>query len=101
MDLYEDLICISHPRAVLMQNFTCSTDENEKVTLKSEENRINAIFRHIRNALAHGNTFFFDNGMCLLEDKDGKRRTAGILIPSRSLLDWIFIVDKNEIHYTK
>lgn len=100
MNLSGDHICISHARAVLMQNYTCEIDENENVKIKSGESRINAIFRHMRNSLAHGNTYFFDNDMCLLEDKNGSSITAEILIPRHSLLEWVFIVDKNGAHYT-
>lgn len=99
MDLGQERLCVTHTRAVLMQNFSYEATENETVTIKSEESRINAIFRHIRNSFAHGNTFFFPNDMCLLEDKDGKKVTAAILIPKQVLLDWIYIVDKNHFHY--
>ena len=34
----------------------------------------------MRNALAHGNTYFFDNEMCLFEDKDGSKKTASIIV---------------------
>ena len=101
MDLSGDRICISHPRAVLMQNYTCDPDENERVRVDSKESRIYAIFRHIRNSFAHGNTYFFDNDMCLLEDKDKNKVSAEILIPNHSLLDWIFIVDRNGINYKR
>ena len=45
--------------------------------------------------------FFFDNGMCLLEDKDGRSITAEILIPQKSLLEWIYIVDRGGKYYKK
>ena len=99
MDLANDRICISHPRAVLTQNFTYESDENEIVKIKSTESRINAIFRHIRNSFAHGNTYFFPNGNCLLIDKDRTKTTAAILIPKQSLWDWISIVDRKKAYY--
>ena len=101
MGLNHDSICITHPRAVLTQNFYYESDENEVARVKSNESRVNAIFRHIRNSFAHGNTYFFDNEMCLLEDKDGCKLSAEILIPRRSLVDWIYIVDKDGVHYTR
>ena len=101
MNLSDDNICISHARAVLTQKYKCNPDENEQVKIESDESRINAIFRHIRNSFAHGNTFFFDNGMCLLEDKDGRSITAEILIPQKSLFEWIYIVDRGGKYYTK
>lgn len=100
MDLDGDLICASHERAVLLQNYTLSIDENENVQFSGGgKNRLNCLFRHIRNALAHGNTYFFDNGMVLLEDKDSSKITAEILIKQQSLLDWISVVDKEEKFY--
>jgi hypothetical protein len=59
MDLSNERICVSHSRAVLAQSFTYEPDENENVKIKSSESRIDAIFRHIRNSFAHGNTYFF------------------------------------------
>lgn len=99
MDLLNSRICISHPRAVIMQDFSFESDENEQVKIKSGESRINAIFRHIRNSFAHGNTYFFENGMCLLEDKDKGKITAEILVSKQSVLDWIQIVDRNHSYY--
>ena len=61
---------VPHPRAVLTQNFTFESDENETVKIKSGESRINAIFRHIRNSL-HMGTHIFSLQNCLLIDKDG------------------------------
>lgn len=100
MDFTNDRICVAHPRAALMQQFSVEVDENENVKIKSKENRINAIFRHIRNSLAHGNSFFFDNNMCLFEDYDSKKQTAAILISRNALIEWIRIVDKNSIFYS-
>ena len=99
MDLSNERICVSHARAVLAQNFTYESDENENVKIKSSESRINAIFRHTRNSFAHGNTYFFPNGNCLLLDKDGSKITAAILIPKQSLWEWISIVDRKNAYY--
>ena len=100
MDLSNDRICVEHPRAVLLQNFSTTVDENEKIQFAGGgENRITCLFRHIRNAFAHGNTYFFDNEMMLLEDRDGKTTTAKILIRMKTLLDWIQILDKDQKFY--
>lgn len=102
MDLSNDLICACHPRAVMLQNFDIIIDENESISYNSgsnSESKLTALFRHIRNAFAHANTYFFDNGMLLLEDKDGKKITAEILIKQQTLLDWIKIIDKDEKYY--
>lgn len=99
MDLSAGRICIDHPRIVLMQDYSVSIDENENFAFNNDEGRIKCIFRHIRNALAHGNTFFFENGMLLMKDFSGKTCSAGIMIPQHSLLDWISIVDYNQSFY--
>ena len=100
MGLSQDRICTVHPRAVMMQNFHVDIDENEKSKIVSDESRIHSIFRHIRNSLAHGNTYFFPNEMCLLEDKESSTKiTAEILIPCKVLLTWVSIVDKEHRYY--
>lgn len=58
-----------------------------------------SLLAHIRNAFAHGNTYFFDNNMVLLEDKKGSTVTARILISQQTLLDWIALIDKNQKYY--
>lgn len=101
MDLSGDLICASHERAVLLQNYNITIDENDTIQFSGGgENHVNCLFRHIRNALAHGNTYFFANGKVLLEDKDNSKITAVILIKQQTLLDWIRVVDKGEKFYT-
>lgn len=100
MDLANDRICVDHPRAVLLQNFTTTVDENERIRFAGGgENRIDCLFRHLRNAFAHGNTYFFENGTALLEDKEGQKTTAKILVKQQTLLDWIMIVDKEQQYY--
>lgn len=102
MDLSNDYICIEHPRAVMLRNYSIQVDENEKMNFaggQSSENNVVSLFRHIRNSLAHGNTYFFDNRYMLLEDKDGKTITAAILIKQQTLLDWIKVIDKDEKYY--
>ena len=95
--LGDGTICIEHPRAVLTQKYSVKVDEKEDLQLKPEESRVKCLFRHIRNSFAHGNTYFFENDMMLLEDKDKSTITARILIPRKSLLSWIDIVDKDKI----
>lgn len=100
MDLSGDSICVNHERAVLLQKYSVTVDENETIKFSGGgENHVNCLFRHVRNSLAHGNTYFFDNGMVLLEDKDKSKITAEILIKQQTLLDWIGIVDKEEKFY--
>lgn len=102
MDLANDRICVEHTRAVMLQNYHITVDENDTPTFDSNnpaESKLTAFFRHIRNAFAHANTYFFNNGMVLLEDKDKSKATASILIKQQTLLDWIKVIDKDENFY--
>ena len=100
MDLSNDEICIEHPRAVLLQKYSTTVDENDNIKFSGGgENHIKCLFRHIRNSFAHGNTYFFENGTVLLEDKENSKITAEILIIQKTLLDWIKIIDKDEEYY--
>lgn len=93
-------ICIEHPRVVLMQRYNITVDENERMRFAGGgENRITCLFRHIRNSFAHGNTYFFDNSAVLLEDKDGSKATARVLLQQKTLLNWISIIDKDKKYY--
>lgn len=58
-----------------------------------------SILTHIRNAFAHGNTYFFENGNTLLEDKNRNIITARILLKLQTLLDWIGLIDKEQRFY--
>ncbi len=89
-------ICIDHPRAVLMRKYTAKSDENEELSFSSgdAENEVACLLRHIRNALAHNYTYFFDNGNVLLEDYSNKTITAKILINKETLLSWIEILKR-------
>ena len=100
MDLSNYAICVEHPRAVLLQKYSTTVDENEKISFSGGgENHVNCLFRHIRNSFAHGNTYFFDNGTILLEDMDKSRVTAAILVRQQTLLDWIALIDKDKRFY--
>lgn len=60
-----------------------------------------SVLTHIRNALAHGNTYFFDNGYLMLEDRDGSSGeiTARMILKQKTLLDWIGIIDSKHKFY--
>lgn len=90
----KDDICIKHPRAVMQQNFKVTVKENGEVKLEERETRMQCLFRHIRNSIAHNRTYLFENGeMILLEDADtDKKVTARILIKVKTLIDWIEII---------
>lgn len=90
-------VCISHPRAVLKQNYTVSIQEDGGVLLSQKETRMECLFRHIRNALAHNHTYYFTNGNTLLEDcEENGKVSARILIPKQALINWIHIVKKEQ-----
>lgn len=92
----ENQICICHPRAVMKQNCRITVCEDETVKIGVKESRMECLFRHIRNAFAHNDTYFFENGFVLLEDYDMDRTvSAKILFERKTLLQWIQIV-KNE-----
>ena len=97
MDLSEK-ICIEHPRAVLKQNFSVTVKENGTANISETETRMECLFRHIRNPIAHNHTYCFDNGNIILEDRDEKGIiSAVILMPKQALLEWIDIVDTKNI----
>lgn len=73
--------------------------QKEDNVLKPKISKPEAFLSHIRNAFAHGNTYFFDNGNVLLEDKKQKITTAMILLRQKTLLDWISLIDKDHKYY--
>lgn len=88
-------IDIDTPRLCCIQKFTVTDEQGISPAGSAAE----CLLTHIRNSFAHGNTYFFDNGNVLLEDKDGNKITARILIPVRLLLEWIILIDKNGTVY--
>ena len=87
-----------HPRAVLHKDVKLTLREDNSIERRSgDENRMQCLFRHLRNGIAHGQTYLFPTGLVLIEDRDGKRITARILIRKETLLAWIYIVEKKEV----
>lgn len=91
----EIAIDIDKPRIVCLTPFYVSDDDPPKGKMGNAE----SILTHIRNAFAHGNTYFFEDGNALLEDKNGNVITARILLKLQTLLDWISIIDKDQRFY--
>ena len=89
-------ICSKHPRAVLKQDYSVTVLESGCVEVSNKETRMECLFRHIRNSIAHNHIYAFDNGNILLEDIDNQSKgiTARILLPKTALLKWIGIVKK-------
>lgn len=88
-------IDIDTPRFAIIMGYTIQ-DYDEPI---SKCGRAECLLMHIRNAFAHGNTYFFDNGNMLLEDKNDTKATGMILIKQKTLLDWIAIIDKKQKFY--
>ena len=87
-------ICCEHPRAVLKQGFKLKAKENGQIEVTNSETRMECLFRHIRNSLAHGRTYIFNNAMIMLEDLDENGiLSARILIKAQTLIDWMDIID--------
>lgn len=72
----------------------------EKPVARGNKGKAEILLAHIRNALAHGNTYFFDNGNVLLEDKKSNHNiTAMLLFPKQALLKWISLIDGKKRFY--
>lgn len=90
-------VCIEHARAVIRQNYNVIVQEDNTVSITQQETRMECLFRHIRNALAHNHTYDFNNGNIMLEDcDDDKKISARIIIPKRALIDWVRIIKKEK-----
>lgn len=85
-------LCVSCPRGAMIEE--CIVEEGV-VEKRGKQNRIEIILTHIRNALAHGNTYVFPNSNILLLDMNRQGdKTCALLIPSKGLLDFmLFIVN--------
>ena len=86
---------IDNARAVFIAPYYI--EDEQKPRSKKSEGEV--FLEHIRNSLAHGGTYFFENGMMLFEDKNGGKITAWILIKQKVLLDWIKLIDKEQRYY--
>lgn len=89
-------IDIDTPRFAILAN---STNETGKQKPKYGKGRVKNLLKHIRNALSHGNIYFFDNGNMLLIDEYNGETTGMILIKQKTLLDWIALIDKDNNFY--
>lgn len=76
-------ICIDCPRVAITIEFTVSEGV---IKPRKGSTRIECFLRHIRNAIAHGNTFFFPNNNVLFLDRKDKNVTGFILMPSKALI---------------
>lgn len=87
---------IDEPKIVCLTPYTIADEEPPKARVGEAE----SVLTHIRNSFAHGNTYFFDNGNVLFEDKDIRGTiTARIILKQQTLLDWISLIDKEQKYY--
>ena len=99
MDLTEN-ICPVHPRAVIQHTVSkIYFKEDGKLQVDHvDQNRMQCLFRHIRNSIAHGLTYEVSDDCLLLEDRGtkdkGRSVTARILVEKQSLIDWIDVIEK-------
>ncbi len=90
-------IDIDTPRFALIMAYSISDADEPKA--KDDCGKAECLLTHIRNAFAHGNTYFFENGKMLLEDKNKSNTTAMILFNQKTLIDWIKLIDHSERFY--
>ena len=96
MDLGNKM-CTDHPRAVIRQNVKVSSFEDGTTEIRQQETRMECLFRHLRNSIAHNLTYLFDNDNILIEDRDDNGEiSARILAPKTILLDWMTIVKSKQ-----
>ena len=83
-------------RIACITPYTISDEESPKPQVGDAE----SILTHIRNAFAHGLTYFFDNGNMLFEDKDNRGNiSARMVLKQQTLIDWIRIIDHEHRYY--
>ena len=87
---------IDIPKILCLTPYSIADEEKPKARVGDAE----SVLTHIRNAFAHGNTYFFDNQMVLLEDKDQRGTvTARMILRNQTLLDWISLIDSAQRFY--
>lgn len=95
-DKHNKPIEINAPKIVCLTPYSIADEEKPKARVGEAE----SILTHIRNSFAHGNTYFFDNNMVMLEDKDQRGTiTARMLFGCKTLLDWITLIDSSQKFY--
>lgn len=87
---------IDIPRIACLSPFTIADEDPPKSKVGEAE----SVLTHIRNAFAHGNTYYFDNKFVMFEDKDQRGViTARMILSQQSLIDWIALIDKDRRYY--
>ena len=96
-----DQICEEHPRAVMTQEHKFVVSEDGSTSISARESRMVCLFRHIRNAIAHGQSYLLPNGNLLLDDCNEFGKTASIVVAPQTLIEWVRAVDKNGVFYPR
>ena len=95
-----DRICPIHPQVLLKTESKMKMDECGKISITTAETRLACLFRHTRNALAHGEVYNLGNENMLLRDTDDQGSLAAAMcIPKRALIEWIYSVDIDGRYY--
>lgn len=76
LGLNKEVVCLSCPRAVLQIGSKVTISENGECRVRLKESYATCLFRHIRNAFAHGNYHIGANGRILLLDTSSKPNTS-------------------------
>lgn len=94
--------CVEHPRAILARKIpelTAKLDSDMKVNVsfkdhKEVEPKIQCLFRHLRNAIAHDNTYFIGDKVLFIDyDRSGCSLTGAVLLSIQTLFKWITLVN--------
>ena len=72
LGLNKECVCLSCSRAVLQIGNKVTISENGECRVRLKESYATCLFRHIRNAFAHGNYHIGANGRILLLDTSSK-----------------------------
>lgn len=86
---------IDTPKIVCLTPYSIADEDKPKPKYGDAE----SVLTHIRNAFAHGLTYFFDNGNVLFEDRNNGIITARIILKQQTLLDWIALIDHKQKYY--
>ncbi len=97
-EVFNKAIEIDIPKIVCLTPYSIADEDKPKP--KDKIGEAESVLTHIRNAFAHGLTYFFDNGNVLLEDKDARGTiTARMILKQQTLLDWIKLIDHQQKFY--
>lgn len=71
-----------------------------EITYKSKEepeSKLQCLFRHLRNSIAHNNVYIIDNDKLLFVDYEKENVSAAIILEKKKLLEWIDILERRKL----